>query len=36
MCWGEDGAHTVCHLRALHRSEKGQRDAFWCRDFSPN
>jgi hypothetical protein len=36
MRWGEDGAHTVCHLRALYRSEKGQWDAFWCRDFSPN
>jgi hypothetical protein len=36
MRWGEDGAHTVCHLRALYRSEKGQWDAFWCRDLSPN
>src|SRR5512142_1407533 len=29
MRWGEDGAHAVCHLRALYRSEKGQWDAFW-------
>ena len=36
MRWGEDGAHAVCHLRALYRSEKGQWDAFWNRDFSPN
>ena len=34
MRWGEDGAHAVCHLRALYRSEKGQWDAFWRRDFS--
>ena len=34
MRWGEDGAHAVCHLRALYRSEKGQWDAFWNRDFS--
>jgi hypothetical protein len=36
MRWGEVGAHTVCHLRALYRSEKGQWDAFWNRDYSPN
>jgi hypothetical protein len=36
MRWGEDGAHAVCHLRALYRSEKGQWDAFWNRDYSPN
>lgn len=36
MRWGEDGADTVCHLRALYRSEKGQWEAFWSRDFSPN
>jgi hypothetical protein len=29
MRWGEDGAHALCHLRALYRSEKGQWDAFW-------
>ena len=28
MRWGEDGAHAVCHLRALYRSEKGQWEAF--------
>ncbi len=36
MRWGEDGAHAVCHLRALYRSEKGQWEAFWGRDFSLN
>ncbi len=36
MRWGEDAAHAVCHLRALYRSEKGQWDAFWNRDYSPN
>jgi hypothetical protein len=36
MRWGEDGAHTLCHLRALYRSEKGQWEAFWNRDFSLN
>ena len=36
MRWGEDGSHSVCHLRALYRSEKGQWEAFWARDFSPN
>ena len=36
MRWGEDGADAVCHLRALYRSEKGQWEAFWSRDFSPN
>lgn len=36
MRWGEDGAHAVCHLRALYRSEKGQWSAFWDRDYSPN
>jgi len=36
MRWGEDGADAVCHLRALYRSEKGQWEAFWGRDFSPN
>jgi hypothetical protein len=33
MRWGEDGAHALCHLRALYRSEKGQWDAFWNRDY---
>jgi hypothetical protein len=36
MRWGEDGADALCHLRALYRSEKGQWEAFWGRDFSPN
>jgi hypothetical protein len=36
MRWGEDGADAVCHLRALYRSEKGQWEAFWDRDFSHN
>jgi hypothetical protein len=36
MRWGEDGAHTVCHLRALYRSENGQWDAFWRREVSSN
>jgi len=36
MRWGEDGADAVCHLRALYRSEKGQWEAFWSRDFSPD
>jgi hypothetical protein len=36
MRWGEDGAHALCHLRALYRSEKGQWNAFWRRDFSCN
>lgn len=36
MRWGEDGADAVCHLRALYRSEKGQWDAFWRRDYARN
>ena len=36
MRWGEDGANAVCHLRALYRSEKGQWEAFWNREFSRN
>jgi hypothetical protein len=36
MRWGEDGSHAVCHLRALYRSEKGQWDAFWRRDYASN
>jgi hypothetical protein len=27
--WGEAGAHALCHVRALYRSEKGQWEAFW-------
>jgi len=34
MRWGEAGAHALCHVRALYRSEKGQWEAFWNRDFS--
>jgi hypothetical protein len=33
---GEDGAPAVCPLRALYRSQQGQWDAFWRRDFSGN
>ena len=36
MRWGEDGGDAVCHLRALYRSEEGQWEAFWNRDFRPN
>jgi hypothetical protein len=36
MRWSEQGAHAVCHLRALYRSEKGQWDAFWRRDLARN
>ncbi len=31
MRWGEEGAHALCHVRALYRSEKGQWEAFWQR-----
>jgi hypothetical protein len=31
MRWREYGTDTVCHLRALYRSEPGQWDAFWQR-----
>jgi hypothetical protein len=33
MRWGEEGAHALCHVRALYRSEKGQWHAFWDRQF---
>lgn len=36
MRWGEAGSHAVCHLRALYRSEKGQWDAFWSRNYTGN
>jgi hypothetical protein len=36
MRWGEDGADAMCHLRALYRSEKGQWEAFWNRDYTHN
>ena len=29
MRWGEQGAHGVCHVSALYRSEKGQWQAYW-------
>lgn len=29
MRWGEDGADTVCHLRALYLSEPACWDSFW-------
>jgi hypothetical protein len=34
MRWGEQGAHALCHVRALYRSEKGQWQAFWDHQFS--
>jgi hypothetical protein len=33
MRWSEAGAHALCHVRALYRSEKGQWDAFWTRNM---
>jgi hypothetical protein len=32
MRWSEPGAHAVCHVRALYRSEPGQWESFWQRD----
>lgn len=32
MRWSEKGAHEVCHVRALYRSERGQWQAFWKRE----
>jgi hypothetical protein len=32
--WGEDGAHALCHVRALYRSDKGQWQAFWRRQLT--
>jgi hypothetical protein len=29
--WGESGAHALCHVRALYRSEHNQWTAFWRR-----
>jgi len=29
MRWREPGTDSVCHLRALFKSERGQWDAFW-------
>ena len=34
MRWSEEGAHALCHVRALYRSERGQWDAFWERQFA--
>lgn len=34
MRWGEGGAHAMCHVRALYRSDKGQWQAFWDRQFT--
>lgn len=34
MRWGEYGTDSVCHLRALYRSESSQWDAFWSRHFN--
>lgn len=31
MRWGEVGAHAVCHVRALYRSESSQWTDFWRR-----
>jgi hypothetical protein len=36
MRGGEDGGDALCHLRALYRSEKGQGDAFWNRQYTLN
>jgi hypothetical protein len=33
MRWSERGAHEVCHVRALYRSEPSQWSAFWQRDI---
>lgn len=33
MRWSEAGAHALCHVRALYRSEKGQWAAFWSRNL---
>ena len=32
MRWSEPGAHEVCHVRALYRSEANQWQAFWRRE----
>jgi len=34
MRWSESGAHAVCHVRALYRSEPGQWTAFWQRSLA--
>jgi hypothetical protein len=34
MRWSEAGAHAVCHVRALYRSEPSQWIAFWQRSLA--
>jgi hypothetical protein len=34
MRWRAHGTDTVCHLRALYKSERGQWDAFWQRSLN--
>jgi hypothetical protein len=34
MRWSEAGAHALCHVRAVYRSEKGQWAAFWSRNMT--
>ena len=34
MRWREAGAHAVCHVRALYRSESSQWTAFWQRSLA--
>jgi len=33
MRWSEAGAHAVCHVRALYRSESSQWTDFWRRSL---
>ncbi len=33
--WGEAGAHALCHVRALYRSEQVQWQAFWRHQYTP-
>ena len=32
--WGEAGAHALCPVRALYRSDQGQWAAFWSRNMT--
>lgn len=34
MRWSESGAHAVCHIRAVYRSEPSQWTAFWQRSLA--
>jgi len=34
MRWSAAGAHALCHVRALYRSEKGQWEAFWSHNLT--